>query len=326
MRPLDPTAGPVERLASELRALRALAGDLPFWKMARRCGVSKSALAEAAAGRRFPSEKVIREFVRACGGDWAWWRERWLQADAESTGGGDRAEGGGGLPAVRHLSVLSAPRGHIVVSGSGAPPDLLGPPYPGVPGWEPARSPRVWLAVAAVVTAGVVLIAMTPISGRSGRDEVRQPSAGATSSPSAATMVLDGTDPKPAGCFSDKAVLEARPVLLQKQARLGSRVLAAGTRVGTVSLIYSAHCAGAWAYFYPTPGLNPNPNETTVGVTTVEADRPTDVTVSIWKMGHINSTYSGILLTGIGCVVARARIDMVGQNVAGVGQTKCLPQ
>ena len=81
--PLDPTAGPVERLASELRALRALAGDQPFWKMARRCSVAKSALAAAAAGRQLPSQKVTREFVRACEGDWTYWRERWAQAAAE---------------------------------------------------------------------------------------------------------------------------------------------------------------------------------------------------------------------------------------------------
>jgi hypothetical protein len=95
--------------------------------------------------------------------------------------------------------------------------------------------------------------------------------------------------------------------------------------VGTINLTYSPHCAGAWARFDPTPGLNPDPNDTTVGTTTIEADRPADNTEMLWRMGHIDSTYSGILLTGIGCVVARARIDMVGQNVAGVGQTHCLP-
>jgi hypothetical protein len=75
----------------------------------------------------------------------------------------------------------------------------------------------------------------------------------------------------------------------------------------------------------PGPGLNPDPNDTTVGATTIEADRPADHTEMLWRMGHIDSTYSGILLTGIGCVVARARVDRIGQNVAAVGQTQCLP-
>ena len=80
MLPLDPAAGRVERFACELRALRAAAGELPFWKMARRYEVSKSALAEAVAGRELPSDRVARAFVQVCGGDWAWWAERLAQA------------------------------------------------------------------------------------------------------------------------------------------------------------------------------------------------------------------------------------------------------
>ncbi|MBP2708597.1 hypothetical protein JOL79_32985 [Microbispora sp. RL4-1S] len=83
MRVLDPAAGPVEQFACELRALRAAAGEPPFWKMARRCEVSKSTLAAAVAGYQIPSEKVARNFVLACGGDWAQWRERWSRAIAE---------------------------------------------------------------------------------------------------------------------------------------------------------------------------------------------------------------------------------------------------
>ena len=84
MRPLDPGSGPVERFACELRALRAAAGDLPFWKMARQSQVSKSALAAAVAGYQLPTERVLAEFVRLCGGDVAWWQERWRAAEAEA--------------------------------------------------------------------------------------------------------------------------------------------------------------------------------------------------------------------------------------------------
>lgn len=62
-----------------------------------------------------------------------------------------------------------------------------------------------------------------------------------------------------------------------------------------------------------------------MGATTIEACRPADQTETLWRMGHIDSAYSGILLTGMGCVVARARVDMIGQNLAATGQTECLP-
>jgi hypothetical protein len=84
MRPLDPAEGVVERFACELRALRAAAGDLPFWKMASRCGISKSALAAAVAGYQLPSERVTRQFVQVCGGDWSWWSQRLAYARDEA--------------------------------------------------------------------------------------------------------------------------------------------------------------------------------------------------------------------------------------------------
>lgn len=80
LRPLDPAGGAAAQFAAELRTLRALAGEPPFWKMARRCQVSKSALAAAVDGRSLPSENVLREFVAVCRGDWPWWRERLYRA------------------------------------------------------------------------------------------------------------------------------------------------------------------------------------------------------------------------------------------------------
>jgi hypothetical protein len=82
---VDPSAGPAARFAIELRALREQAGNLPYWKMARRCQgtASKSALAQAAAGRQIPSERVLDAFVSVCGGDLDWWRARREQALSE---------------------------------------------------------------------------------------------------------------------------------------------------------------------------------------------------------------------------------------------------
>ncbi|WP_460345748.1 hypothetical protein [Actinoallomurus acanthiterrae] len=141
---MDPELGPVERFACELRALRAEAGDLPFWKMALSCEVSKSALAAATAGYQLPTERVVREFVRVCGGDWTKWRERWLQTAAEL----DAIAGDG------------APDPVAPVQSS---PETGGVPAPATEGDRPAgRSPRreppwrrVWpIGVAALAFAG----------------------------------------------------------------------------------------------------------------------------------------------------------------------------
>jgi hypothetical protein len=305
----------VERLAGELRALRAVAGNVAFWKMARRCEVSKSALAAAAAGRDLPSERVTHEFVRACGGDWSWWRERWSQASAElaARGDSDSREPGAGvlaIPSIKTMSVLGRP-----VSSRQSPRSTLEPSVE----TESAETPqvskprRVRRAITLVSAVIMVTAAVTAMAARSlDRPAPQYPA------------VSDGTDPQAVGCTADKVTLETSPVVLQQQAQLRGRRLSKGTRVGTISLVYSARCAGAWARFDPTPGLNPDPDDSTVGTTTVEADRPADNTQTLWKMGHIDNAYSGILLTGMGCVFARAQVEMVGQDVSAVGQTRCL--
>lgn len=324
--PLDATAGPVQRLASELRALRALAGDRPFWKMARQCEVSKSALAAAAAGRQLPSQKVTREFVRACGGDWPWWRERWLQA-AEAVEAARQGEvPTGGVVVVRPQYLLTVLRAQLPFAADGGA-DGGSTPTRSPLAAGPARGRGVRLALVGLLVASLVATGVTWVAGgfgHSGRSPRARPSVSAV--PVVTGQVPDGTDPGQVGCFTDKITLQSAHVLLQKQARLRGRTLPAGTNVGEISLVYSPHCGGAWARFYPTPGLNPDPDDTTVGATTVEADRPADHTEMLWRMGHIDSTYSGILLTGLGCAVARARVDMIGQNVAAVGQTHCLPR
>ncbi|MYS22677.1 hypothetical protein GA0115240_14332 [Streptomyces sp. DvalAA-14] len=163
MRPLDPVDGPVERFASELRALRALAGDQPFWKMARRCSVGKSALASAAAGRELPSLNVTREFVRACDGEWSWWRARWSQTAAEletasqaASQGASRAPGAASAALVRMrpgVVDLLGGRPPSTAAGEGAAPIGQDPAR----GAEPRRARRGWRLVAAAVLVGAVL-------------------------------------------------------------------------------------------------------------------------------------------------------------------------
>lgn len=67
-KPLSTKSGPLAELASELRAMRELAG-LTYCQLAAETGKAVSTLTAAAAGKRLPSWPVVRPWVQACGGD-----------------------------------------------------------------------------------------------------------------------------------------------------------------------------------------------------------------------------------------------------------------
>jgi hypothetical protein len=79
-RPIDPDAGPVAELASDLRKLRDKAGRPSYRELARRASFSVTVLSEAAGGRALPTLAVVKGYVRACGGDACEWEERWRRA------------------------------------------------------------------------------------------------------------------------------------------------------------------------------------------------------------------------------------------------------
>ncbi|MFF4902667.1 DUF2690 domain-containing protein [Streptomyces sp. NPDC001068] len=147
-------------------------------------------------------------------------------------------------------------------------------------------------------------------------------------SDTAARAVLpptDGTDPQLAGCGKDVRSLAVVPVRLQGRLDLRGHVLPDRARVGTVTLRYSEQCAGAWARFDPDPVIDTDLKDSTAGATTVWAQRPADDTQETWKMGHVDQSYSGLLLTGLGCVIAGARFEVSNENMHAEGQTPCLP-
>ncbi|WP_329359249.1 nSTAND1 domain-containing NTPase [Streptomyces sp. NBC_01483] len=82
--PVDPEAGPVQRLAYDLRALRAAAGSPTYRAMAVRSGLGASTLSHAAAGGQLPTLPVVLAYVRACGGDEAEWERHWRRAAEEA--------------------------------------------------------------------------------------------------------------------------------------------------------------------------------------------------------------------------------------------------
>ncbi|KMS68930.1 WD domain, G-beta repeat protein [Streptomyces viridochromogenes] len=85
-RPLDPAAGPIARLAHELREVRKAAGTPSYRRMAEVAGFSATTLSQAAGGERLPSLAVVQGYVRACGGDPGEWEARWKDAEAEVSG------------------------------------------------------------------------------------------------------------------------------------------------------------------------------------------------------------------------------------------------
>ncbi|MFI0261010.1 hypothetical protein ACH4OW_18480 [Streptomyces sp. NPDC017056] len=86
---MDPEAGPVERLAWELRQLRERAGTPSYRTLAKTAHYSASTLAEAAKGERLPTLDVVLAYARACGGERAEWEARWRAA---AGAGGDEPD------------------------------------------------------------------------------------------------------------------------------------------------------------------------------------------------------------------------------------------
>jgi WD40 repeat protein len=86
---VDPSAGPVQRFAWELRRLRRDGGAPTYRAMAARVAYSAPALSQAAAGERLPSLPVALAYVRACGGDPDDWTRRWHRAAREVADNGE---------------------------------------------------------------------------------------------------------------------------------------------------------------------------------------------------------------------------------------------
>ncbi|MER5972998.1 hypothetical protein ABT112_25255 [Streptomyces sp. NPDC002055] len=81
---MDPSAGPVQRFAHELRKLRQEVGGPTYRTMAQQARYSVTALSQAAAGEQLPSLSVALAYAEACGGDRAEWEARWREAAAEA--------------------------------------------------------------------------------------------------------------------------------------------------------------------------------------------------------------------------------------------------
>ncbi|MEV5710817.1 DUF2690 domain-containing protein [Actinoallomurus sp. NPDC052274] len=312
----------MERFASELRALRALAGEPPFWKMARRCAVSKSALADAAAGRRLPSQHVTREFVRVCGGDWSWWRDRWSQVSAElaTPTDADATDQSGGALAVPSTTALSVLKNQVTHNAAPEQQELLGWPRMRTAHGtirRPRRfSPRFWLHSLAMATAGAAIVVAAQNAPRLLKDSPtsadRQVNAEHSPSPQLHAVPGDDKDPRDTGCDADAKTVGLADINIYRPGR---------TVIGQAITRYSPACKAAWARFEPTKALNRFAPHAHITLVTM---RPTD---------HRRVTYSGpyedvfmwgnMLLTTTGCVTATVTISDPALKPPATASTPC---
>jgi len=102
-RPVDPEAGAVQRLAHELRVLRAGCGGPSYRVMAQRAHYSAASLAQAAAGERLPSLAVVQAYAQACGADPGEWEARWKTAAEEEQANRQSCEDSTAEPPYRGL-------------------------------------------------------------------------------------------------------------------------------------------------------------------------------------------------------------------------------
>jgi hypothetical protein len=91
-RAVDPTAGPLQSFAYELRKVRLDAGNPTYRALSKIAGYSPTTLSEAASGTRKPSLDVVLAYVGACQGDVEAWREKWYELDTALGGNTPREE------------------------------------------------------------------------------------------------------------------------------------------------------------------------------------------------------------------------------------------
>ncbi len=124
---MDARASAIRDFASILQDIRRSSGNPPFREMSGRSGaISHTTLYEATKGNRLPSWETAVEFVKACGGDPADYREQWEQANR--TVRGSSAEGGVGPVSQSGENDASArppssPTAEGVRSGPGRTPE-----------------------------------------------------------------------------------------------------------------------------------------------------------------------------------------------------------
>lgn len=182
----------IEDFAAVLRELRESVGNPPFREMSGRSGaISHTTLHEATKGNRLPSWGTTVEFVKACGGDPAAYRERWERANQAVRSANAERPATAALEAsvpktaeaqALHIALeppgpsehdeTSAPRSAAPLPGHGAGAVRALYPAPKRRGRYRLSSPgAVALAAAVIGTWAVVVIVVDHDSGKDGMEE-----------------------------------------------------------------------------------------------------------------------------------------------------------
>ena len=269
--PVDPSGGPLQSFAHDLQVLRRQAGEPPYRAMARRVGVSYTALSQAAKGERLPTLATTLAFVRACGGDDSEerrWRQRWEQILTELVAGStveQEEETGSGLTAPSGPSQLPS-SGITIRSG-------------------PSRTGRrIAKVVGTAAVLGSTLVVGMFIGARVITTNVTQAASRPVIHP-----IVDGQDPYIGGCGHDQQPLERQPIYFKD-----------GKSYGWVVLFYSHACGGAWAYV-----LGPNSRSWRVYVAANRVD-DNKMAISSFQGNSAPNSWGNALSTRTGCVRAEA--------------------
>jgi len=287
-RPVDPSAGPVQRFAADLRKLRGEAGNPPYRDMARTAHISKASLSAAASGHRLPTWEVTKGYVRACGGPVDEWHGRWLAVRAEVT------------PVAEHHRVPVAPR-------------------------RRRFAPLVGI-VAALILAGTLTawaVANDPAdTDRTGREQVLpfpgSPAASVSREPTArfpgsgGEAVQDDADPKKSGCAD-------HPDTIQELDRVQVNTLNENL-LGVAVLRHSPECHASWGRFEPSARLTFLSGPVRV---TITAHRPATGTVGTAYSTAFDGqpVFGNILLDTAGCVEITVRVE--APHGGGEATTHC---
>jgi hypothetical protein len=292
-RPVDPSEGPVQRFAAELRKLRAEAGDPAYRDMAKKVYRSKTALADAASGHRLPTWDVTRAYVEACEGDVDEWRERWIEAGGLPRITPSRSEGGDG-PATAEAATGETARE--------ARRSTLWKPY------------AVALAVAVTVAGLIAVWGMAPRSSHSSNSltVTRSPTSSLGRFINGTQPVADNADPKKSGCAYDPAVATVDKVEVNTPDE---------HYLGELQVRHSPLCGAAWGRFEPSEGMKAL-KRATVKITAV---RPATSTTGEPYQTHFDGqlVFGNILLEKDGCIMIAATIESTGAT--GAATTDCKP-
>lgn len=269
-RPLDPSAGPVQAFAAELRKLREEAGSPKYLQMARKTGKSRTALAEAAGGDHLPTWETVAAFVTACGRDPAAWRGRWEETRERARASAKQEETD--VPAVPPVAVEPELAG-------GAEPDRAE---------QPSRSrirqalPYAMTAVAGAAIATVVTVAV----GSIGNGVPHRTLAAGGHAPSAVVITVQNK----VALGTDRLIEDTTPAYLSTKpapscARSGCKV--SGTDVGSGAMLVAVcYTRGVEMFNYNLDSseskINPNRADSTLWYRSVFPDG---------RLGYISEVY-----------------------------------